>query len=89
MVDGLGKEISAGKEDNLRSVKLDVLYSDEYALVCVVPKRSDKSDDGDEDGIDTYNSGDEYGPLGENGKNVLLFLKEDDLDSKLEGLRAA
>ena len=27
--------------------------------------------------------------FGANGENVLLFMKEDDLDAKLEGLRAA
>jgi hypothetical protein len=74
MFDGLGKEISAGKEDNVRYVDLNILYADEKALVCVVPSDNSK-------GID-----DEFG---DNGENVLLFLKEDDLDLKLDQLRAS
>jgi hypothetical protein len=73
MMDGLGKEISAGKEGNLRYVDLNVLYADENAIVCVVPS--------EEDSIS--------GPFGEKGENVLLFIKEDDLNLRLEELRAA
>lgn len=79
MMDGLGKEINAGTEGNVRYVNLNLLYADEKALVCVVPK--EEGDDNEDD-----NDDDEFG---ENGKNVLLFLKEDDLDLKLEELRAA
>jgi hypothetical protein len=78
MFDGLGKEISAGKEDNLRYVELEVVFADELALVCVVPK------DGNGNGSDSTLS-----DFGEKGENVLLFLKEEDLDYKLEQLRAA
>lgn len=78
MFDGLGKEISAGKEDNLRFVELEVVFADELALVCVVPK------DGNGNGSDSTRS-----DFGEKGENVLLFLKEEDLDFKLEQLRAA
>ena len=78
MFDGLGKEISAGKEDNLRFVELEVVFADELALVCVVPK------DGNGNGSDSTRS-----DFGEKGENVLLFLKEEDLDYKLEQLRAA
>jgi len=74
MFDGLGKEISAGKEDNVRYVDLNILYADEKALVCVVPSDNSK-------GIDEE--------FGDNGENVLLFLKEDDLDLKLDQLRAS
>jgi len=66
MVDGLGKEIAAGTEDNSRQFSLNILYADEYALVLTT-----------EDGN------------GENGENILLFLKEEDLDSTLNGLRAS
>ena len=78
MFDGLGKEISAGKEDNLRYVELEVVFADELALVCVVPK------DGNGNGSDST-----FSDYGEKGENVLLFLKEEDLDYKLEQLRAA
>ena len=66
MVDGLGKEITAGNEDDSRQFDLNVLYADQYALV-----------------LTTENG------FGEGGKNILLFLKEDDLDSTLDGLRAS
>jgi len=74
MVDGTGKEILAGKEDNVKRVELDVWFANEKALVCTVP--SDEDEDGD-----PLSSGD--------GSNLLLFLKEDDLDESLEKLRAA
>jgi len=80
MFDGLGKEISAGKEDNLRFVELEVVFADELALVCVVPKGKAK------DGSESSTSSSDFG---ENGENVILFLKEEDLDYKLEQLRAA
>ena len=74
MVDGTGKEILAGKEDNVKRVELDVWFANEKALVCTVP-----SEDGD--------GGDD--PLSGDGGNLLLFLKEEDLDESLEKLRAA
>ena len=76
MMDGLGKEIGAGTDDNLRYVDLDVVFADARALVCVVP--SDGDGDTNSDGV-----------FSEDGKNVLLFLKEDDLNYRLEELRAA
>jgi len=76
MVDGTGKEILAGKEDNVKRVELDVWFANEKALVCTVPNT-----DEDGDGEDSLSSGD--------GSNLLLFLKEDDLDESLEKLRAA
>ena len=63
----------AGKEDNVKRVELDVWFANEKALVCTVP---DEEGDGD--------------PLsGGDGSNLLLFLKEEDLDESLEKLRAA
>ena len=78
MMDGLGKEIDAGTEDNLRTVELNIVYASDKALVCVVPTISDSDD----------NKNMKNG-FGKDGKNVLLFLKEDDLDLRLEELRAA
>lgn len=72
MTDGLGKEIDAGTEDNVRYVDLDIVFASDNTLVCVVP-----TDDEENNGF------------GKDGKNVLLFLKEDDLDFRLEELRAA
>lgn len=71
MVDGLGKEIEAGKDSNLRTVDLGILYADENAIVCLVPDNEDSD------------------MFAKNGANVLLFLKEEDVDGKLEALRAA
>lgn len=73
MMDGLGKEITAGKIGNFRYVDLKVLFADEAAIICVVPSEK----------------GSKNGPFGEKGSNVLLFIKENELDSRLEKLRAA
>ena len=76
MIDGTGKEILAGKDDNVKYVKLDVWFASNKALVCTtVP--DDEEEDGGED------------PLSGDGSNMLLFLVEDDLDEALEKLRAA
>ena len=76
MIDGTGKEILAGKDDNVKYVKLDVWFANDKALVCTtVP--DDEEEDGGED------------PLSGDGSNMLLFLVEDDLDEALEKLRAA
>lgn len=78
MIDGTGKEILAGKDDNVKRVKLDVWFANEQALVCTtVPEDGDESEGG--------NGGD---PLSGDGSNILLFVKEEDLDGNLEKLRA-
>jgi hypothetical protein len=74
MVDGTGKEILAGTEDNIRRVDLQIYFSDERAIVAVVPP---------EDGNLRAD------PLQDNGKHVLVFVKEDDLDAKLDSLRVS
>ena len=71
MTDGLGKEIEAGNDSNVRTVDLGILYADENAIVCIVPDVEDSD------------------MFAKNGKNVMLFLKEEDLDGKLQSLRAA
>ena len=75
MVDGTGKEILAGTEDNIRRVGLHVYFSDERAIVAVVPPTEG---DGSRRRAD---------PLEENGKHVLVFVREQSLDDKLESLR--
>lgn len=72
MVDGTGKEILAGTEDNIRRVNLQIYFSDKRAIVAVVPP---------EDGSLRAD------PLEDDGKNVLVFVKEDELDEKLNALR--
>jgi len=71
MVDGTGKTIDAGSDDNIRRVDLEVVFSDERAIVVLMPDK------------DNTNAK----PLDNDGKRVLLFVREDDLDDKLEGLR--
>ena len=73
MVDGTGKEILAGTDDNIRRVGLQVYFSDERAIVAVVP-----ASEGD---------GRRADPLEENGKHVLVFVRESALEDKLESLR--
>ena len=75
MVDGTGKEILAGTEDNIRRVGLQVYFSDERAIVAVVPPTVG---DGSSRRAD---------PLEENGKHVLVFVREQSLDDKLDSLR--
>ena len=75
MVDGTGKEILAGEESNKKLVNLHVLYADQNAMVLVVPP-ADESIVLDDDYI-----------YGNNGKNILLFTKTDDLQSELARLR--
>ena len=77
MVDGTGKEILAGKDDNVKYVTLDVWFATDKALVCTTVPDDDDDDEEEED------------PLSGDGSNMLLFLVEDDLDEALEKLRAA
>lgn len=78
MIDGTGKEILAGKEDNIKYVNLDVWFANEKVIVCTVPNEKENDDRGD--GEDPF-TGD--------GSNVLFFVGEENLDESLEKLRAA
>lgn len=69
MIDGTGKEILAGKEENKRIVDLKVLFGSRDALLCRVPGEEDAFRD--------------------EGKDLLVFVRENDLDTKLETLRVA
>lgn len=71
MIDGTGKEITADTDDNIRRVDLEVAFLDERAIVVVMP---------DDDNANTQ-------PLDDDGKRVLVFVREDDLDEKLEAYR--
>lgn len=78
MVDGTGKEILAGKADNIKYVDLDVWFANEKVIVATVPPT------GEDDG-GVY----EVDPLKGDGSNVLFFVEEENLDGQLEKLRAA
>ena len=54
-----------------RYVNLQVLYAHEEILVCVVAQEDSNSDES----VKSL--------LGKNGENILLFLKEDEMDMKL------
>lgn len=74
MIDGTGKEILAGTDDNIRRVKLQVYFADPNAILAVVPPESGAARDD---------------PLQDDGVNALLFLREDDLDAKLDMMRVS
>jgi len=74
MFDGTGKEILAGTDDNIRRVDLQIAFCDERVIVAVVPPEGKNKDN-------TIN------PLDNDGKRVLLFVKENKLDEKLDALR--
>lgn len=72
MTDGTGKEILAGTEDNIRRVKLHVYFADHSAILAVVPPES---------------GGLREDPLEEGGAHALLFVRDNDMEAKLEKLR--
>jgi len=74
MVDGLGKEISAGKSVNERTIDLDVLHASELAIVCRPS---------------TLDSPTEDDPLANQGSSLLVLFAEPDLSAQLEMLRVA
>merc|ERR1711957_148476 len=75
IVDGVGKELDAGTEDNKREFNLNIIYADEEAIIAVVPNEDDDSSVSGVPGC------------GKDGKNVLLFLKEDELEERLDKMR--
>ena len=72
MIDGTGKEILAGKDENIRKVKLQIYFANPNAIVAIVPPE---------------NGGLRENPWENNGANVLLFVREDNINEKLEALR--
>ena len=72
MIDGTGKQLTAGMDNNVRTLDVHIAFADENAIVAVVP-----NDDGSvrED------------PFEDNGANILFFAKEEILEAKLEALR--
>jgi len=89
MFDGLGKEITAGTKDNLRFADLDIVFADDRVLVCVVPTKSISSSSNSNSNSKNIGVAEDGARFGEKGQNVLLFLKEEDLELKLEELRVA
>ena len=77
MTDGTGKELLAGKAENVQRVLLHVCFADEQVLVAVVPPSIENPSERRKDIFE----GD--------GANILVFVKEEDLDDKLERLRVA
>jgi len=77
IVDGIGKEVNAGTEEDKREFNLNILYADEELIIGVVPSESDNS------GISGIPG------CGKDGTNLLIFLKENELEEKLEEMRVA
>jgi hypothetical protein len=77
MVDGTGKEIMAGTADNIRRVSLQVELVSEPVLVMVVPNMKENKSTRRSD------------PLQDNGQHILVFVKEDELNEKLDALRVS
>jgi len=75
MVDGTGKEILAGKDENIQRVDLQVYFSSPAVLIAVVPPNTDNY---------TVKRVD---PLENKGQHVLVFVREDNLNEQLEALR--
>jgi hypothetical protein len=85
MVDGTGKEISAGTMDNIRRVTLQVELMSEQVLIMVVPRSIGRNDgNSNSEVIQRRND-----PMEDNGKHVLVFVKEDNLEGKLNSLRVS
>lgn len=80
MIDGTGKEILAGKEENTRAVEVLTLFASEDIIVCQTPGTSKNENDKE----DPYENG-----IGVNGSNLLLFALEEDMETKLKSLRVA
>ena len=76
MIDGTGKEILAGKADNVKYVDLDVWFANEKAVICTIVEEFDE-----DIGADPLTNG--------NGEKVLMFVAEENLEESLEKLRAA
>jgi hypothetical protein len=72
MIDGTGKEISAGKE--VRQVDLQVIVAEPSAIIAIVPRENKEQ---------------RQDLLEEKGEHVLVFIKENEMDEKLEALRVA
>ena len=75
MVDGTGKEILAGKDENIQRVDLQVYFSSPTVLIAVVPPDADNY---------AVKRAD---PLEDQGQHVLVFVREDNLNEQLETLR--
>ena len=72
MIDGTGKQITAGMDDNVRKLDVHIAFCDENVIVAVVPSE---------------NGSVREDPFENNGANILFFAKEEELDLKLEALR--
>mmetsp|Transcript_14127 Transcript_14127/g.20172 ORF Transcript_14127/g.20172 Transcript_14127/m.20172 type:complete len:459 (+) Transcript_14127:84-1460(+) len=83
MIDGTGKELLAGKEENARDIPLSILYADTDAILCIKPSSSSTTTNDDSPNNIIQDC------MGTNGENVLLFLREDDMDAKMELMRVA
>ena len=81
MLDGTGKELLAGTAENIRQVPLDVYFCSKDVLILAVPVQDDATT--------TSNHLSVPERWGTNGSNLLILVKEEELDVKLEKYRVA
>jgi hypothetical protein len=96
MIDGTGKELMAGTEKNARIVQLQVHVSSPEVIIAVVPPSSLANKKIDSNSSSNGPTAKQQSapvwrtdPLQDNGRHVLVFVREDDLLDKLESLRVA
>jgi hypothetical protein len=73
MIDAMGKQLLADKEENKQRVDLEVLFCDKNAIIASIPSKTDQP---------------KMDPFLNNGSKLLVFIYEEEMDSKLEALRA-
>ena len=88
MVDGTGKELMAGKQENIRNVILHIYFCSNEVLVAAVPPVAKGSITGDPSSSSTLQQWPDW-LFEESGRNLLIFVKEDDLDLQLDKYRVA
>ena len=85
MIDGTGNQLLSGKKENVKTVDLQVYYCDPSVLVAVVPPKASGADSGSVVDVKALRPD----PLEQDGAHVMVFVREEDLDGKLESLRVA
>jgi hypothetical protein len=84
MIDGTGKQITAGVENNVRKYGLNILFCDENAIVAMVPSLSASSSSKN---APLQQETTNLDPFQDNGGSILFFAREENLDENLEKMR--
>jgi hypothetical protein len=101
MIDGMGKEILAGQSERVRKVSLQVAFCHPKVLVAVLPPPATATETMNAAsalamGKNQARSSKKLSsqpvrsdPLEDNGSHVLVFVRDEDMQDKLEKLRVA